>query len=95
MKKLLLLLLISLATGYSQSFNGTVFDLDSGRIQSINGQIEKPYQPYQPQIEAYEKIISETRARTERMRQERQAMQQLYELRRQTRLLQEIADKND
>ena len=92
MKKLLLLALIS-STGYSQQFNGTVFDLDSGRIQVIRGEVEQPYQPYQPQIDIYRKIAADAQASIDRMRAESEARAQLRELREQTELLRKIANE--
>ena len=80
-------------TAQAQQFNGTVFDLDTGRIQTISGQIEKPYQPYQPQIDVYRRIIADTQASIDRMRAESEARAQLRELREQTELLRKIADQ--
>ena len=57
MKKYLALLIVGASVSYGQQFNGTVRDLDTGRIQVINGETEKPYQPYQPQIDAYKKSL--------------------------------------
>jgi len=94
MKKLLLLL--TLATNIQAqdgSFSGTVFDLDSGRIQVIRGEVEQPYQPYQPQIDAYRRIIADTQASIDRMRAESEARAQLRELREQTELLRKIANE--
>lgn len=94
MKKLLLLLITLInSLAFAQEFNGTAYDLDTGHTQVISGEIEKPYQPYQPQIEAYQRIIANCKESTARIIAERQAMQQLYELREQTRLLQKISDK--
>ena len=91
MKKLLLLALIS--TSYGQQFNGTVFDLDSGRIQVIRGEVEQPYQPYQPQIDIYRRIAADAQASIDRMRAESEARAQLRELREQTELLRKIANE--
>jgi glycosylphosphatidylinositol transamidase (GPIT) subunit GPI8 len=94
MKKLLLLpLLLSNTLAQEGSFRGTVFDLDSGRVQVIRGEIEKPYQPYQPQIDAYRRIIADTQASIDRMRAESEARAQLRELREQTELLRKIANE--
>jgi glycosylphosphatidylinositol transamidase (GPIT) subunit GPI8 len=94
MKKLLLLpLLLSNTLAQERSFRGTVFDLDSGRVQVIRGEIEKPYQPYQPQIDAYRRIIADTQASIDRMRAESEARAQLRELREQTELLRKIANE--
>ena len=83
----------SMVTVQAQQFNGTVYDVNTGRIQTINGEIEKPYQPYQPQIDAYKRIIEETQASIDRMRAESEARAQLRELREQTELLRKIADQ--
>jgi hypothetical protein len=94
MKKLLLLpLLLSNTLAQEGSFRGAVFDLDSGRVQVIRGEIEKPYQPYQPQIDAYRRIIADTQASIDRMRAESEARAQLRELREQTELLRKIANE--
>ena len=91
--KYLAMLLVGASVSYGQSFNGTVYDLDTGRIQTINGQVEKPYQPYQPQIDAYRRIIADTQASIDRMRAESEARAQLRELREQTELLRKIANE--
>jgi hypothetical protein len=93
MKKHLALLAVGASVSYGQQFNGTVFDLDTGRIQVINGEIEKPHQPYQPQIDAYRRIIADTQASIDRMRAESAAREQLSELREQTELLRKIANE--
>ena len=91
MKKLLLLALIS--TSYGQQFNGTVFDLDSGRIQVIRGEVEQPYQPYQPQIEIYRRIIADTQASIDRMRAESAEREKIHQLRMQTEYLRQLANE--
>ena len=93
MKKYLALLVVGASVSYGQQFNGTVYDLDSGRIQVINGELEKPYQPYQPQIDAYKKIIADTQARIDQMRAESEAREQTQQLRMQTEYLRRIAEK--
>ena len=90
---IIILVLGFVLTAQAQQFNGTVYDLDTGRIQVINGEIEKPYQPYQPQIDAYRRIIADTQASIDRMRAESEARAQLRELREQTELLRKIADQ--
>jgi FtsZ-binding cell division protein ZapB len=93
MKKLLLLL--TLATNIQAqdgSFSGTVFDLDSGRVQAINGSIESP-QPKDTLLQTMRRINAELKESNDRLSAEIAASHQLEELRRQTRLLQEIADK--
>jgi 2-methylcitrate dehydratase PrpD len=93
MKKLLLLL--TLATNIQAqdgSFSGTVFDLDSGRIQVINGSVDSP-QPKDTLLQTMRRINAELKESNARLSAEIAASHQLEELRRQTRLLQEIADK--
>ena len=91
--KYLAILVVGASVSYGQSFNGTIYDVNSGRIQSINGEIERPYQPYQPQIDAYKKIIENSKARIAEMRAESEAQAQLRELREQTYLLRKIANE--
>jgi len=91
--KYLAMLLVGASASYGQQFNGTVVDLDSGRIQVINGEIEKPYEPYQPQIDIYRRIAEDAQASIDRMRAESEARAQLRELREQTELLRKIADQ--
>ncbi len=91
--KYLVLLVIGASVSYGQQFNGTIFDLDSGRIQVINGEVEQPYQPYQPQIDIYRRIAEEAQASIDRMRAESEARAQLRELREQTELLRKIANE--
>lgn len=80
-------------TAQAQQFNGTVFDLDTGRIQVIRGEVEQPYQPYQPQIDIYRRIAADAQASIDRMRAESEARAQLRELREQTELLRKIANE--
>jgi hypothetical protein len=93
MKKYLALLIVGASVSYGQQFNGTIYDVDTGRIQAINGEIEKPHQPYQPQIDAYKKIIADTQARIVQMRAESEAREQTHQLRMQTEYLRKIAEK--
>ena len=90
MKKLLLLVLLSNAQ--AQQFNGTVFDLETGRIQVINGSVDSP-QPRETLLQTMRRINAELEESNARLSAEIAANNQLEELRRQTRLLQEIADK--
>ena len=93
MKKYLVLLAVGASVSYGQQFNGTIFDLDSGRIQVIRGDVEQPHQPYQPQIDIYRRIAEEAQASIDRMRAESEARAQLRELREQTELLRKIANE--
>ncbi len=93
MKKLLLLLaLVTSVHAQDSSFNGTVFDLDSGRIQVINGSMEtKPAES--SYLTTLRRINAELAESNARLSAEIDAQNQLYELREQTRLLREIADQ--
>jgi hypothetical protein len=93
MKKLLLLpLLLSNTLAQDGSFNGTVYDLNSGRIQVIRGTTEaKPVES--PYLTTLRRINAELAESNARLSAEISANQQLYELREQTRLLRKIADQ--
>jgi hypothetical protein len=92
--KYLALLAVGASVSYGQSFEATVYDYRSGRIRDVvRGEIERPYQPYQPQIEAYKRIIADTQASIDRMMAESEARAQLRELREQTELLRKIANE--
>jgi hypothetical protein len=93
MKKLLLLpLLLSNVLAQDGSFNGTVYDLDSGRIQVINGSVDvKPKE--NSYLATLRRINAELAESNARLDAELAASRQLYELREQTRLLREIANK--
>ncbi len=91
--KLLLILLLLTANIQAQdgSFNGTVYDLDSGRIQVISGSVDvKPKDTY---LSTLRRINAELEESNARLSAELAANQQLYELREQTSLLRKIADK--
>jgi hypothetical protein len=91
MKKLLLLpLLLSNTLAQDGSFNGTVYDLDSGRIQVINGSVTAPKET---SLQILQRINAELAESNARISAEIAASQQLYELQEQTRLLRKIADK--
>jgi hypothetical protein len=93
MKKLLLLpLLLSNTLAQDGSFNGTVYDVNSGRIQVISGTTEtKPAES--PHLTTLRRINAELAESNARLNAEIAANQQLYELREQTRLLRKIADQ--
>ena len=93
MKKLLLIpLLLSNTLAQDGSFNGTVFDLDSGRIQVIRGSVEvKPVES--PYLTTLRRINAELAESNARLSAEIAANNQLYELREQTRLLRKIANQ--
>lgn len=92
MKKLLLLALVTSAQAQDGSFYGTVRDLDSGRLQIIRGSVDYP-QPRETHLQAMRRISAEMAEINDRVSAEIAASNQLEELRRQTRLLKEIADK--
>ena len=95
MKKLLLLL-ISVTTGHGQQFNGTIFDLDTGRIQVINGSVspdDSVAAMRQRTIDSYRRMNAELEASIANMRAESEAQAQLRELREQTELLRKIANE--
>ncbi len=93
MKKLLILLaLVTSVQAQDGSFNGTIYDLDSGRVQVISGSVDT--QPREnPYLEALQRVNAELSESIARMDAELAASQQLSELREQTRLLRKIADK--
>ena len=93
MKKLLLLLLIN-SSIFAQEFDGTILDLDSGRIQVIDGGLTKnAWEPYERPTISYDQMCSEIAASTRSLRQEFLARQQIIELQEQTELLRKIANQ--
>ena len=95
MKKLLLLVLIN-NTGYSQQFNGTVYDLDSGRIQVISGTVspdDSVAAIRQSTIEGYRRMNAELEVSIANMRAQAEMERQTRELREQTELLRKIANE--
>ena len=93
MKSLLILLLLTgTIRAQDGSFSGTVYDLDSGRIQVISGSVD-----IKPQEDTYlstlHRINAELAESNARISAEITANNQLYELREQTRLLRKIADQ--
>jgi hypothetical protein len=92
MRKLLLLALVTSVQAQDGSFNGTVYDLDSGRIQVISGVVDvKPKED--TYLSTLRRINAELAESNARMSAEITANNQLYELREQTRLLRKIADQ--
>jgi hypothetical protein len=92
MRKLLLLALVTNVQAQDGSFSGTVYDLDSGRIQVINGSVDiKPKED--TYLSTLRRINAELAESNARMSAEITANNQLYELREQTRLLRKIADQ--
>jgi hypothetical protein len=93
MKPLLIVLLLTAnIQAQDGSFNGTVYDLDSGRIQVISGSVDiKPKED--TYLSTLRRINAELAESNARMSAEITANNQLYELREQTRLLRKIADQ--
>ena len=94
--KYLVLLVVGASVSYGQQFNGTVFDLDSGRIQVINGSISEDNSVAamrQRTIEGYRRMNAELEVSIANMRAESEARAQLRELREQTELLRKIANE--
>jgi len=79
MKKYLAMLIVGASVSYGQQFNGTVFDLDSGRIQVIRGSFS---QTGDDKLD----MLLQIRDNQRRWAAER-------EMREQTRLLREIASQ--
>jgi len=81
-----------ISSAQAQGFNGTIYDLNSGRTQIINGSIDG-VQPRETYLQALRRINAELAESNARLSAEIAASQQLYQLREQTRLLREIANK--
>ena len=95
MKKLLLLL-ISVTTGYAQQFNGTAIDLETGKIQIISGSFDSHGINNQTSKECsnnggvYGRQIN---SRADQIFSEMAAQRAQMELEEQTRLLRKIANE--
>lgn len=94
--KYLMLLIVAANVSYGQNFNGTVFDLDTGRLQVISGSIDQS----KSRSEVYQEIIDRTRedrlriqADTDRIWAEMAAARAQEQLEEQTRLLRKIANE--
>lgn len=86
------------STIQAQQFSGTAIDLDSGRIQVIQGQVTQGPTSSRDlarseRRERNNRINAELSASIASMRQEYEMRQQTHELREQTRLLRKIADE--
>jgi hypothetical protein len=92
MKKLLLLALVTSVQAQDGSFNGTIYDLDSGRTQIISGNVSRP-DPEDTYLSTLRRINAELSESNARLNAELTASHQLSELREQTRLLRKIANK--
>lgn len=92
MKKLPPLLLLLISTGYSQQFNGTIIDLDTGRLQTINGSLNERRND-DDTLARLRKMNAELETSLDAMRQEEELRRQTRELREQTELLRRIANQ--
>jgi hypothetical protein len=91
--KYILLVIIGASVSYGQQFSGTIVDLDSGRIQTFQGQTIDRDRDHRERMANYERISAEMSASIDAMRQEGEMRRQTYELRKQTELLRKIADQ--
>ena len=93
MRYLALLLIIGASACYGQSYNGTIYDLRSGRVQVVDGYINQPTNPREDSLTILRRLNAELEVSLANQRQEMELRNQTYELQKQTRLLQQIADK--
>jgi hypothetical protein len=91
--KYILLAIIGASVSYGQQFSGTIVDLDSGRIQTFQGQTIDRDRDHRERMANYERITAEMSASINAMRQEGEMRRQTYELRKQTELLRKIANQ--
>jgi len=94
--KYLALLLVGASVSYGQQFNGTVFDLDTGRIQVISGSMSEDNSVAamrQRTIDGYRRMNAELEVSIANMRAEAEMASQTRELREQTELLRKIANE--
>jgi hypothetical protein len=91
--KYILLAIIGASVSYGQQFSGTIVDLDSGRIQTFQGQTIDRDRDHRERMASYERITAEMSASINAMRQEGEMRRQTYELRKQTELLRKIANQ--
>jgi len=91
--KYILLVIIGASVSYGQQFSGTIVDLDSGRIQTFQGQTIDRDRDHRERMANYERISAEMSASINAMRQESEMRRQTYELRKQTELLRKIANE--
>jgi len=94
MKTLLLIALLITTNVQAQdgSFNGTIYDLDSGRTQIISGSVTAPV-PQETTLQILRRVNADLAESNARLSAEISANNQLYELQEQTRLLRKISDK--
>ena len=96
MKKYLALLIVGASVSYGQQFNGTVFDLDTGRIQVINGSVspdDSVAAMRQRTLDGYRRMNAELEVSIANMRAESEMASQTRELREQTELLRKISNE--
>ena len=94
--KYLALLVVGASVSYGQQFNGTIFDLDTGRIQVINGSMSEDNSVAamrQRTIDGYRRMNAELEVSIANMRAEAEMARQTRELREQTELLRKIANE--
>jgi hypothetical protein len=94
--KYLVLLIVGASVSYGQQFNGTVFDLDTGRIQVITGSFDQQDNittTRQRTIDSYHRMNAELEVSIANMRAEAEMASQTRELREQTELLRKIANE--
>ena len=77
----------------AQQFNGTIVDLESGGIQTFQGQTIDRDRDHRERMATYERISAEMSASINAMRAEGEMRRQTYELRKQTELLRKIANQ--
>ena len=90
------MLLVGASVSYGQQFNGTIRDLNTGRIQTINGSINKDNSISairQRTIEGYQRMNAELKVSIANMRAEEEMARQTRELREQTKLLRKITNQ--
>jgi len=93
MKTSLIIITLYLVSAYSvaaQDFTATIFNPATGRTEFVQGET-KPAEKTRMQI--LQEINQSLRAETARMRRDYDARQQLHELEKQTRLLEQIASQ--
>jgi hypothetical protein len=78
---------------HGQQFNGTVVDLDSGRIQVIQGQISDRDRDHRERMARYQQMNAELEASINSMMAQSEMRRQTRELREQTELLRKIANE--
>jgi hypothetical protein len=91
--KLITIALVVGSMAQAQQFNGTIVDLESGGIQTFQGQTIDRDRDHRERMATYERISAEMSASINAMRAEGEMRRQTYELRKQTELLRKIANE--